>query len=117
MARTPSDQWKMNRTPTKMGVQGASKNAVGPGPDRKRWMVSRSAAPVAGTVRAWADAPELLSVASRTLGSMRAWKRAPVRARTRERAWSIRPMARNSTATMAVSVTSVASEREVRTRS
>ncbi len=116
-ARAPSSQWKVNSTNRKAGVHGASKKANGPGPEAKRCIASRSCNPVAGAERAWGERPARVRIAPRTLGSMRAWNRAPARASTRALAWSSRPIMRNRKATMPISATSVASEREVSTRS
>ena len=116
-ASTPSSQWNVNSTKRNAGVQGASKNANGPGLEAKRCIASRSCSPVAGAERACGDRPARVRIAPSTRGSSRAWNRAPARASTRERAWSSSPIMRNRNATMAISATSVASEREVSTRS
>ena len=82
-ASRPSIQWNRNSTARKIGVQGASKNAKGPGPDAKRCIASRSASPVAGAERASGEPPARVRIAPRTRGSIRAWNRAPARASTR----------------------------------
>ena len=115
-ARSPSIQWKVNSANRKTGVQGASKKANGPDPDAKRWMVSRSRRPVAGRARSAGDT-DRESTARSTRESSRSCRRAPARAITRARAWSSMPIIRNRKATMPINATSVASEREVSTRS
>ena len=116
-ASTPSSQWKANSTNRKAGVHGASKNANGPGPEAKRCIASRSCSPVAGAERAWGERPARVRIAPSTRGSMRDWNLAPTRASTRAREWSSNPIARNRKATIMTSAASVASEREVSTRS
>ena len=116
-ARRPNIQWKVNKAKRNTGVQGASKNANGPGPDVKRCIASRSWSPVAGWERTPAERPARVRIAPRTRPSSWSWKRAPARASTRARKWSKRPIIRNRKATIPASATSVASEREVRTRS
>ena len=116
-ASTPSSQWKTNSTNRNTGVHGASKKANGPGPEAKRCIASRSCSPVAGAERAAGERPARVRIAPSTRASRRAWNRAPARASTRARAWSSSPIIRNRKATMTISATSVASEREVSTRS
>ena len=98
------------------GVHGASKKANGPLPEAKRWIASRSRRPIAGRARSAGETARA-RIARSTRASSLACRRAPARASTLPRAWSRMPIIRNRKAVMTTSVTSVASEREVRTRS
>ena len=106
----------MNSANRKIGVQGASENAKGPELEANRWIDSRSRRPVAGCKRSAGEVARE-RIARSTRESSRVCNRTPARARIRPRAWSSMPIIRKRNATMATRVTSVASGREVSTRS